>query len=339
MNKHVKIIASSLTLFAFGIVAIWQTAARDWLAYGQSQEGIKNRITVSVDRLQNVSNLNESQDKMNTHLDLPEPYKRVDEKARDIKGADERAIRELTDAVFTLITGDLLPRAIVSPFLERVAQAELNYRSGRKAGIPEANIVRVIDHLAIMLAAPNYARTDEDEVRDMRLSVSQMMPNFIPRRPLVAGEESPVGFAYTVDPLMAPLEAVYVTRFLIMQKETSEFSLLTTEERAEVKRAIKKLKEKGLRAPSREWGEVMRALIEQKLYPEKPQLTAEELASQALQSAERENNRTGTFLRFEQPSTIRYKEMHDVFHRAYTMKVSDALELANSSIKFLGIED
>jgi hypothetical protein len=136
----------------------------------------------------------------------------------------------------------------------------------------------------------------------------------------------------------SPLEAVYVTRFLIMQKEMSEFSLLTTEERAEVKTAVNKLKENGVRLTLRERAEVMMALTVQKLYPEKAQLTAEELAAEARRrSVERENNRAGTFLRFGGPSTIRYEEMQEVFHRAYRMKVSDALELASRSIELLGI--
>jgi hypothetical protein len=170
--------------------------------------------------------------------------------------------------------------------------------------------------------------------------ISEMMPNFILRRPLGAGEESPLGFTYTVDTFMSPLEAVYVTRFLIQQKEFSEFSLLTTEERADVKAAINKLKESGVRLTWRERAEVIMALTWQKLYPEKIQLSAEELVAEAQRrSAEQENNRAGTFLQFGGPSTIRYKEMQEVFHRAYRMKVSDALELASRSMELLGIED
>jgi hypothetical protein len=142
----------------------------------------------------------------------------------------------------------------------------------------------------------------------------------------------------TVDPLMSPLEAVYVTRFLIMQKESSEFSLLTTEERAEVKATLNELKEQGLRLTFRERAEVMIALTDQKLYPEKPQLTAKRLAAEAQRrSAERENTRTGTFLRFEGPSTPRYQEMQEVFLRAYRMKMSEAVELASRAIELLGI--
>jgi hypothetical protein len=336
MNKRVMITVTSLALFIVGAVAVCQTAARGWFAYGQSQE--RTNTPPRAERVVSVSVINESQDRMDISLYVPEPYKRVNEKAGAITGADERAIRELADAVMQLITDGRLPSAIVRPFLERVAQSEIDYRSGRKAGIPESNIVRVIDHLAAKLGAPKYARTDEDEVRGLRLSISQMMPNFIPRRPLGAGEESPAGFPYTVDPLMSPLEAVYVTRFLIMQKEMNEFSLLTTEERAEVKNAVNNLKENGVRLTLRERAEVMMALTDQKLYPEKAQLTAGELAAGARRrSAERENNRAGTFLRFGGPSTIRYEEMQEAFRRAYRMKVSDALELASRSIELLGI--
>jgi hypothetical protein len=336
MNKRVMIIVTSLALFSVEIAVVWQITARRWLAYGQSQERISP--TPHVTRVVMIGAIDRPQDGTDISLYIPEPYKRVNEKAGAIKGADERAIRELADAILPLITGHRLPAAIVSPFLDRVAHAEINYRSGRNPGIPEANIIRVIDHLAAKLAAPKYARTDEDEVRSLRLAISQMMPNFIPRQPLGAGEESPAGLPYTVDPLMSPLEAVYVTRFLIMQKETSEFSLLTTEERAEVKTAANKLKEKGIQLTWIEMAEVIRVLTEQKLYPEKPQLTADELAADAQRrSAERDNNRTGTFLRFEGPLTPRYKEMQEVFDRAYRMKVSDALELANRAIELLGI--
>jgi len=334
MNKLVKIIATSLALF-IGIVAVWRSVVREQFAYGRSQE--RTISSLPAQRVEVVSTINKSQDEMDINIYLPEPYKRVNEKAGAIKGGDEKAIRELADAVLELIIGDSIPGAIVNPILERVSRAEIDYRRGRKAGIPEANIVRVLDHLATKLDAPKYARTDEDEVRYMRLSISQMMPNFIPRR---AGEESWAGLSYTVDPLMSPLEAVYVTRFLIMQKELSEFSLLTTEERAEVKTAINDLKEKGFRLTWQERAVVLRALTEQKLHPEKPQLTAEELASQARrQSAELERNRTGTLVLFEGPSTMRYKGMQEAFHRAYSMKVGDALELANRSIELLGIED
>jgi hypothetical protein len=184
MNKRVIITVTSLALFIVGAVAVQQTAARGWFAYGQSQERTNTPPPARIVEI--ASAVNESQDGMDISLYVPEPYKRVNEKAGAVTGADEK----------------------------------------------------------------------ENDVR------------------------------------------------------------LTLRERVEV----------------------MMALTGQKLYPEKAQLTAGELAAEARRrSAERENNRTGAFLRFGGPSTIRYEEMQEVFHRAYRMKVSDALELASRSIELLGI--
>src|SRR5258708_4594260 len=134
MNKRLKVI-SIISLSVFGSLTIWLTT--HWLVRGQSRQ--------------------------NTPSYLPQPYSRVNEKAGAVKGADERAIRELADAVLLLTIGDRVPSIFVSPYKERLIRAELNYRRGQKAGIPEANTVRVIDELVRELSAPEYAKTDEDQ--------------------------------------------------------------------------------------------------------------------------------------------------------------------------------
>jgi len=275
----------------------------------------------------------------NTPSYLPQPYARVNEKADAVKGADETAIRELADAVLVLTIGDGVPSVFVSPYKERLIRAELNYRTGQKDGIPEANIVRVIDELVRELSAPEYAKTDEDQVYDTRLAISSLMPHFIVQRPLRSGEESSTGAPYTVDPTMSPLEAVYVTRFLIMQKEISESSLITPTERAELKARINKLTDSGFQLTWRERNAVMAALVGQRLHTETPQLTLEELATRARQQiAEQTQYQARAFLSAG-PSSSRYKEMQEVFRRAYTMKVSDAVALTNRSLALLGIEE
>ena len=124
-----------------------------------------------------------------------------------------------------------------------------------------------------------------------------------------------------------------------MQKETNESSLITPTERAELKATIKKLTDSGFQLTWRERNAVMAALIGQKLHTETPQLTVEELATRAQQqTAEQTKNQTRVFLSAG-PSSSRYKEMQEVFHRAYTMKVSDAVVLTNRSFELLGIED
>lgn len=336
MNNREWLIYTGLAVFIVGVVALWLIVARNWFVYAKSQERTNSRLPARPVEI--LSANYESQDGVNCRIYLGPPYERVNDRAAAIKGVDERAIRELADAVLQLITSVRPPSAILRPFMERVAQGEINYRSGRIAGIPEANVVRVVDYLAAKLGAPGYARTDEDEVRVMRLDISQIMPNFIPRRPLGAGEASLAVFPYTVDPLMSPIEAVYVTHHLITQKEFSEFSLLTTQERADVRKAVNKLKERGVRLTLIEQAEIMRALTEQKLHPNMNQLTAEELAAGAQRlTAESWNNRNGYSLQFGGPSTPRYREMKRVFDRAYRMKVTDAMELASKSIDLLGV--
>ena len=176
-------------------------------------------------------------------------------------------------------------------------------------------------------------------MHDTRLAISSLMPHFIVQQPLRSGEESSTRAPYAVDPTMSPIEAVYVTRFLIMQKERNESSLITPTERAELKATINKLTDSGFHLTWRERNAVMAALIGQKLHTETPQLTVEELATRARQqTAEQAKNQTRIFLSAG-PSSSRYKEMQEVFHRAYAMKVSDALTLTNRSLELLGIED
>ena len=230
------------------------------------------------------------------------------------------------------------PSALANQYKERLVRAEINYRKGQKAGIPEGNTVRVLDELAQALNAPEYARRDEDEVRETRLALSQMIPHLIVPQPLGAGEQSSMGLPYTVNPTMSPVEAIFVTRFLIMQKENNEFSQITHTERTNIKVRIEKLAEAGFQLTPRQRGEVRVALIEQTLHPEKPQLSPEELAARVLQQGERAKNHATAYV-LTAISSSRYNEMQDVFRRASTMKVSDALALTNKSLELLGIED
>jgi hypothetical protein len=308
MNKRL-VIVPTFFLFVLGSLTMW--LAPRWLVRSQSQQ--------------------------DTDASL-QPYAQVDEKASAVQGADEGAIRELADAVLPFVTGNKMPSVLVGPHKERLVRTEINYRKGEKAGIPEGKIVRVLDELAQALNAPEYARTDEDEVRETRLAISQMIPHLIVPRSLGAGEQSSMGLAYTVNPTMSPLEAVFVTRFLIMQKQNNQFSQITRAERADIKISIKKLAEAGFQLTSRERGEVMTALIEQTLHPEKPQLSAQEVAERAQQQRNRPRNQGASYL-VAGHSSSRYNEMQDVFFRAYRMKVSDALALTNRCLELLGIED
>lgn len=309
--KKRRAIISIFFLFALGSLTIW--LAPRWLVRGQSQDT----------------------DASGT---LRQAYAHIDEKASVVQGPDEVAIRNLVDTVLPFVTGNNEQSAIVGPYQERLVRTEVNYRKGQKAGIPEGNVVRAIDELAHALNAPEYARTDEDEVRETRLALSQMIPHLIVPQPLGAGEQSSMGIPYTVNPTMSPLEAVFVTRFLIMQKEINESSQITRAERADIKTGITKLTETGFHLTSRQRREVMTALIEQDLHPEKPKLDAKELAARAQEHSEPLKNQARVYL-LATISSSRYNQMQDVFRRAYTMKVKDALALTDRCLTLLGIDD
>jgi|GEM_PF-2348191 len=311
MNKRL-IIISIFILFAFGSLTMWLTPR--WFVRGQSQRDT------------------------DASGELRQAYAQVDKKASAVQGPDEGAIRDLADAILPFVTGDKTPSVLAGQYKERLVRAEINYRKGQKAGIPEGNVVRVLDELVQVLNAPEYAKTDEDEVQQTRLALSQMIPHLIVSQSLGAGEQSPMGLTYKVSPTMSPLEAVFVTRFLIMQKEFNEFSQITRVERADIKMRIKKVAEAGFQLTSRQRGDVMTALIEQTLHPEKAQLSAEELAARARQQSERPKDHATAIL-VAGSSSSRYNEMQDVFRRADMMKVSDALVLTNTCLELLGIED
>jgi hypothetical protein len=269
---------------------------------------------------------------------LRQAYAVIDEKAAALQGADEVAIRDLVNAVVPFVVGNNEQSGIVGPYQERLVRTEINYIEGQRAGIPEGNVVRVLDELAHALNAPEYARTDEDEVRETRLALSQMIPHLIVPQPLGAGEQSLMGLPYTVRLTMSPVEAVFVTRFLIMQKEVNQFSQITRSERTNIKLKIEKLAEAGFQLTPRQRGEMRVALIEQTLHSEKPQLSPEELATRILQQGERPKNQATAYT-LTAISSSRYNEMQDVFRRASTMKLTVALALTNKSLDLLGIED
>jgi hypothetical protein len=102
------------------------------------------------------------------------PHVRINQIARDITGADDSAIRGLIDAVFRASRPYVVPERIMRPFEERLIRSEISYRRGRSAGVTEESVVRVIDQLALRFVAPEFARTSQDEVRELRLGLSEL---------------------------------------------------------------------------------------------------------------------------------------------------------------------
>src|SRR5688500_20409990 len=97
MNKRL-IVISIISLSVFGSLTIWLTT--HWLVRGKLRK--------------------------NTASYLPPPYARVNEKAGAVTGADQRAIRELADAVLLLIIGAGVPFVFARPYKDRLIHREVN---------------------------------------------------------------------------------------------------------------------------------------------------------------------------------------------------------------------
>jgi hypothetical protein len=233
------------------------------------------------------------------------PHARINRIAREMTGADESAIRELIDAVFRASRPYMVPERIMRPFKERLIRSEISYRSGRSAGVSEESVVRVIDQLADKFEAPEYARTSQDEVRELRLGLSDLMPDFIVRRSLKEGATPDQEFRFTVNPVMSPVEAVYVVQDLIQQKEISEYFQLTPAERSAVNKVLQRLSESGIRLSVEERADVRMALIQQELNKESRRRTPEELVALAKKRSSERGVGSERYVLMMMPSTPR----------------------------------
>ena len=154
-----------------------------------------------------------------TFRDVKDSAKRTQETGESSE--TRHAATALADAVLRDFELDALPNQITDNVRERLIAAEVDYRTGRGGAIPETKVVRLINELANAWNAPAYARTDQREVRRMRVNLVPLMPDLASR-----------GAAKSlVSPDMSPLEAAYISLLLIEQKTTNPSYQLNRKER------------------------------------------------------------------------------------------------------------
>jgi hypothetical protein len=136
----------------------------------------------------------------------------------------------LNEAFKVVTTND---SSILSNFPEiksRIIRSELKYRNNQREGVSETNIAVVINNLAAQFNAPEYAKTNELEVRELRVTAARIMPNFVGR--YRANEEDRVGSVNTeINPKMSPIESVFTVGVLIVQKRTSPYYQMSNAEK------------------------------------------------------------------------------------------------------------
>jgi len=167
-------------------------------------------------------------------------------KAKEKKDKIEGPVDELTDAVARAFgygperyEGSYSPvnsmmRAEADKVKDRLKRSEIAYQEGKKAGIPEENVVRAMNDLAGKFGAPGYAKTDKYEVRKLRASMLSVEYDLVSKKESKKGlkdKDDGKKVVESVGPTMSPLEAVYVTSSLIVQKLTNSEYQRTHEER------------------------------------------------------------------------------------------------------------
>ncbi len=138
---------------------------------------------------------------------------------------DNNSITNLVDEVF-----ETFNTVVAADVKSRIINSEGQYRSGKRDGVAEIEIVEVINGLQIEFNTPEFSKTDLYEVRKLRLSLQLLAPQFVGR-----GRQTEVSYLNNVNtsivPEMSPAEAVFVTLAMVNQKRSNPNYQLTTAER------------------------------------------------------------------------------------------------------------
>ena len=154
-------------------------------------------------------------------------HRHTDSLALRSHSGDPAAIHELAQTVF-LRVGVPSYIAYSSGYVQRLAQAETDYRNGTLTPIHINDIVRADNDFSRLIGAPAWATTDGLEVTRLRMGM-------LARYPQLFANPSPTkanGHFAILNPNLSPVEAVFLATSLFYQKEFNAEYQLTSAERA-----------------------------------------------------------------------------------------------------------
>ena len=141
-------------------------------------------------------------------------FRCLDRNAEMSQHGDRQTVKNLADAVFGLTEVPGASELIARDSPDTIIDSEISYRTGYHPGASNEDVTRAFNNLMRRLRAPEYALTDEKEVRRLRESLNSEMPHFFER-----------------DGPMSPLQLIYLVDFLMYQKALNDTFLLTPAER------------------------------------------------------------------------------------------------------------
>jgi hypothetical protein len=151
----------------------------------------------------------------------------VNEQAVLVHAGDSQAIASHSSTVFQRVG---IPAEVADAFhfTARLAQAETDYRNGSHAAIHEEDLVRANNNLVSTLGAPEWAQTNQQEVRKLRME-------FMARYPQLLANQAPAdenGHFQALSKNISPIEATFLATSLIYQKLYAPDYQLTAKEKA-----------------------------------------------------------------------------------------------------------
>lgn len=141
-------------------------------------------------------------------------WERVNLAARKMKAGDAMAAGALADAVFAHHRLDSEVSMLIPTMKDRLVQSEVDFQNGKHKGITEENVASAVNDLADRFGAPDYAHTDVQEVKRLRVRMLTLFPGLIGRGSAATRDDSKPHF----DAVMSPIEAFHITATLIHQK-------------------------------------------------------------------------------------------------------------------------
>jgi hypothetical protein len=168
------------------------------------------------------------------------PWQKLEARAKLENPSDANSVRALMDEIFSFPRSfGPIPPEMQELVEQRLVQAEMSYKFGRRPGIQEADLVTLFDKLAEKLSLPDYARTTPHQVEVLRFGMEISMPCFMGP----ANTKNSSAAASPGSGELSPAQATHVLFVLAEQKMFSPDYQLAPEEweRTQYKPAMDRL--------------------------------------------------------------------------------------------------
>ena len=155
------------------------------------------------------------------------PHQSIENKANLSNANDPKSVRALVDEVFNFPrTFPHLPSQLENVVKDRLVEAEILYKQGKRPGVEEQDIVESINNLAQKLGAPPHGETTRRQVRLLRMSLALAEPKFMGTGLARSG----AAIGESVSTTMGPAQAIHLMGSLIDQKFTNPDFQVTPQE-------------------------------------------------------------------------------------------------------------